>query len=42
MQTFPIKCLAEELGYANPSALTRAFAAKVGMSPRDGLSQTGS
>ncbi|KRG46713.1 AraC family transcriptional regulator [Stenotrophomonas panacihumi] len=30
----PIKRLAEELGYANPSALSRAFAAKVGMSPR--------
>lgn len=30
----PIKTLAEELGYANPSALSRAFAAKVGLSPR--------
>lgn len=36
----PIKRLAEELGYANPSALSRAFAAKVGMSPRDWLAQT--
>jgi AraC-like DNA-binding protein len=33
----PIKRLAEALGYANPSALSRAFAAKVGMSPRDWL-----
>lgn len=32
-----IKLLAEELGYANPSALTRAFTAKVGVSPRDWL-----
>ncbi|RUL69438.1 AraC family transcriptional regulator [Dyella choica] len=29
-----IKMLADELGYANPSALSRAFTAKVGMSPR--------
>lgn len=29
----PIKLLAEELGYANPSALSRAFAAKTGMYP---------
>lgn len=35
----PIKTLAEELGYANPSALSRAFAAKVGMAPRDWLAQ---
>ena len=35
----PIKRLAEELGYANSSALSRAFAAKVGMSPRNWLSQ---
>ena len=33
----PIKLLADELGYANPSALSRAFAAKVGMSPREWL-----
>lgn len=33
----PIKLLAEELGYANPSALSRAFAAKMGTSPRDWL-----
>lgn len=32
-----IKLLAEELGYANPSALSRAFAARVGMSPREWL-----
>lgn len=38
----PIKILAEELGYANPSALSRAFAAKVGMSPRDWLAKTSS
>jgi len=36
----PIKILANELGYANPSALSRAFAAKVGMSPRHWLAQT--
>lgn len=36
----PIKVLTEELGYANPSALSRAFSAKVGMSPRDWLAQT--
>ena len=35
----PIKLLAEELGYANPSALSRAFSAKVGLSPRDWLAQ---
>lgn len=33
----PVKTLAAELGYANPSALSRAFAARVGMSPRDWL-----
>ncbi len=33
----PIKQLAEELGYANPSALSRVFAARVGLSPRDWL-----
>ncbi len=32
-----IKTLAQELGYANPSALSRAFSSKVGMSPRDWL-----
>lgn len=36
----PIKALSEELGYANPSALSRAFTAKVGMSPRDWLAKT--
>ena len=30
----PIKLLAEELGYANPSALSRAFTGRMGMSPR--------
>lgn len=34
-----IKVLANELGYANPSALSRAFAAKVGQSPRQWLKQ---
>ncbi len=38
----PIKLLAEELGYANPSALSRAFTAKVGMSPRGWLAKMGS
>jgi len=33
----PIKLLADELGYANPSALSRAFAARVGLSPREWL-----
>lgn len=33
----PIKQLAQELGYANPSALTRAFTARLGLSPRDWL-----
>lgn len=32
-----IKLLAEELGYANPSALSRVFAARTGQSPRDWL-----
>ena len=32
-----IKQLASELGYANPSALSRAFAAKTGHSPREWL-----
>ncbi len=36
---WPIKQLADELGYANPSALSRAFAARVGLSPRDWLAQ---
>jgi len=30
----PVKQLADELGYANPSALSRAFAARTGRSPR--------
>ena len=29
-----IKVLADELGYASPSALSRAFTAKLGMPPR--------
>lgn len=33
----PLKLLADELGYANPSALSRAFSAKVGLSPREWL-----
>lgn len=37
----PIKALAEELGYANPSALSRAFHARVGMPPRDWLKRAG-
>lgn len=36
-----IKLLAEELGYANPSALSRAFAARVGVSPREWLAKEG-
>lgn len=36
----PIKLLADELGYANPSALLRAFASKVGLSPRAWLART--
>lgn len=36
----PIKALAEELGYANPSALSRAFTARTGASPRDWLKST--
>ncbi len=36
----PLKLLAGELGYANPSALSRAFAARLGMSPRDWLAKT--
>ena len=36
----PIKALAEELGYANPSALSRAFTSKAGMSPRDWLTRS--
>ncbi|MCG2579191.1 AraC family transcriptional regulator [Dechloromonas sp. XY25] len=37
----PIKMLAEELGYATPSALSRAFTARLGMSPREWLSRAG-
>jgi AraC-like DNA-binding protein len=33
----PLKALAEELGYANASALSRAFAARTGLSPREWL-----
>lgn len=35
----PIKILADELGYANPSALSRAFNARTGASPRDWMKQ---
>ena len=35
----PVKAMAEELGYAHPSALSRAFGARVGMSPRQWLAQ---
>jgi AraC-like DNA-binding protein len=35
----PVKQLAQELGYANPSALSRAFAARTGLSPRDWLAR---
>jgi AraC-like DNA-binding protein len=35
----PIKLLAEQLGYANPPALSRAFASKVGLSPREWLAK---
>ena len=34
-----IKILADELGYTTPSALSRAFAAKTGMSPRTWLTK---
>ncbi len=33
----PVKLLAQELGYADPSALSRVFAARTGLSPRDWL-----
>lgn len=36
-----LKLLADELGYATPSALSRAFAARTGMSPRAWLKQQG-
>lgn len=36
----PLKILADELGYANASALSRAFAARVGHSPRDWLAMS--
>jgi len=35
----PIKVLADELGYASASALSRAFTARVGTSPRDWLAK---
>ena len=35
------KQIADELGYANPSALSRVFSQRVGMSPRDWLKQSG-
>lgn len=33
-----IKAIAEDVGYANASALSRLFTQKVGMSPREWLS----
>lgn len=36
----PLKIIAAELGYANPSALSRLFSQKAGMSPRQWLRQT--
>jgi AraC-like DNA-binding protein len=35
----PLKMLASELGYSSQSALTRVFTAKLGVSPREWLSQ---
>lgn len=35
-----IKQLADELGYANPSALSRVFSQRVGMSPREWLASS--
>lgn len=35
----PLKQVADELGYANPSALSRVFTQRVGLSPRAWLSQ---
>jgi AraC-like DNA-binding protein len=35
----PLKMLADELGYSSQSALTRVFTAKLGVSPRQWLSQ---
>lgn len=37
----PLKLLAEELGYATPSALSRIFTQRVGASPRDWLKGLG-
>jgi AraC-like DNA-binding protein len=37
LQGRPVKLLAMNLGYANPSALSRVFLAKIGRSPRDWL-----
>jgi len=34
-----IKAIADELGYANPSALSRLFTQKIGRSPRHWLTQ---
>lgn len=36
-----VKALADELGYANPSALSRAFTARTGLSPREWLRSMG-
>lgn len=35
----PVKAIASELGYANASALSRVFAQRVGLSPRDWLAR---
>ncbi len=35
----PIKMLANDLGYANASALSRVFSSRIGVSPREWLSQ---
>lgn len=36
----PIKTLAEHVGYSNPSALSRAFKARTGLSPREWLAES--
>ncbi|HET7773812.1 MAG TPA: AraC family transcriptional regulator [Burkholderiaceae bacterium] len=36
----PVKTVAADLGYANASALSRAFAQRLGIAPRDWLKQT--
>ena len=34
-----VKVIGEQLGYANPSALSRVFAQRLGLSPRDWLAK---